>query len=360
METIIIKINNQEQDLELLEKAGKVLQDGGLVAFPTETVYGIGANALDPKAIVKIYEAKGRPSDNPLIVHIAKEADLEKYVTSVSPAARKLIEAFWPGPLTLVFEKQDCIPMETSGRLSTVAIRMPAHEIARKIIELSGVPVAAPSANVSGRPSPTQAKHVIEDLSGRVDMIVDGGDAEIGLESTVLDVTGHIPMILRPGGVTKEMLEAIVGEVEIDPAILNHQEVKVHLTPKAPGMKYKHYAPKGKMTVVVGDEDKVREFISTNAMKSLEAGRRVGIIATAHHIEFFEAALKDKNVMIQNIGREHHAKEIASNLFKVLRLMDEHKMEEIYTFDFSTEHIGMATMNRLMKAAGNNVVNVNE
>ena len=230
---------------QIAAKAAEIWKKGGLVAFPTETVYGLGGNGLDKEASRKIYAAKGRPSDNPLILHIAAKEQVEALVSKVSDAGRLLMESFWPGPLTLIFPKAECVPLETTGGLNTVAIRMPNHPIAQALLKKSGLPIAAPSANVSGRPSPTLADHVIEDMDGRIDMIVDGGEVGIGVESTIVDVTGEIPTILRPGYITEEMLRNVVGEVDVDPAVAG--SVSAEIKPKAPGMKYRHYAPKAPM-----------------------------------------------------------------------------------------------------------------
>ena len=257
METIVADITcNPKEDEKIYEKAGEILRAGGLVAFPTETVYGLGADALDEAASAKIYAAKGRPSDNPLIVHIADMDAVYKLASEVPEAAVKLADKFWPGPLTMILKKSDIVPESITGGLGTVAIRMPSHKVAAELIRSSGVYIAAPSANTSGKPSPTLASHVIKDLSGKIDMIIDGGSVGIGLESTIVDMSEDIPVILRPGYITKEMLENVVGEVKVDPAIVG-EAPKKNIIAKAPGMKYRHYAPKGQMTIVEGDIDNV-------------------------------------------------------------------------------------------------------
>jgi L-threonylcarbamoyladenylate synthase len=344
MKTEIYKIDEHKIDTDIVKKISNTLINGGLVAFPTETVYGIGANALDEKAISNIFTAKGRPSDNPLIIHISKKKDLHKYVKDVSVVADKLINDFWPGPLTLIFKKRKLIPHKITGGLDTVAIRIPSNLIAREIIEHSSIPVAAPSANVSGRPSPTNANHVIEDLYGKVDIIVDGGKTNIGLESTVVDVTDEVPIILRPGGITKEMLEQAIGKVKVDPAIINKDE---HLIPKSPGMKYKHYAPKGSLVVVSGEQSQVISSINKFVEEKENDGYKVGVIATT------EVAHKYKCEYTKIIGDKNNKEQIASNLFEILRKMDELNIDYIYSEEFTKEDIGMAIMNRLMKAAGN-------
>lgn len=348
MNTQIIKIENVQLGIRHIEAAAKILSQGGLVAFPTETVYGIGANALNKEAVLKIYEAKGRPSDNPLIVHIAEQKDVFLYAKAVSSLAQLLMDTFWPGPLTLIFHKTELISSFITGGLNTVAIRLPANDIARTIIQKSGCPIAAPSANRSGKPSPTRAKHVIEDLDGRVDMIVDGGKAQIGLESTVLDVSGDVPIILRPGSITKEMLEKVVGKVLLDEALTKVDEKTV---PRAPGMKYKHYAPKGQLTVVEGD-DRARVWINQQVIEKESMGHRVAVIATTEDAASYHC----QNIM--TIGSQNNQEEIASNLFKLLRRMDEEKIDFIYSRAFSRKDIGMATMNRLMKAAGNQLISL--
>lgn len=260
MNTILRKVDVDNIDMEVIKEASDILHAGDMVAFPTETVYGLGADALDEMASKKIYAAKGRPSDNPLIVHVANEQQILPLVKEIPESARKLMKAFWPGPLTIIFNKSDVVPYGTTGGLDTVAIRMPNHKVALTLIEESNIPIAAPSANTSGRPSPTTAMHVMDDLNGKISMVIDGGAVGIGIESTIVDVTGDIPMILRPGYINKKMLEEVVGEVTIDKAILG--PVSPDLKPKAPGMKYKHYAPKADFTMFDGDIDKVADRIN--------------------------------------------------------------------------------------------------
>ncbi len=344
MNTEIVKIDIKNIDMELINKAGELLKKGGLVAFPTETVYGIGANALNEKAIKNIYAAKGRPSDNPLIIHIGDRDVISLYAKEIPEQAIKLMDAFWPGPLTLIFKKTEAISRNITGGLDTVAIRFPSNPVAAAIIQSAGVPVAAPSANISGRPSPTRARHVIEDLSGRVDMIIDGGNAVIGLESTVVDVTGEIPLILRPGSVTRAMLERVVERVEIDKALLKENS---KITPRSPGMKYRHYAPKGQITVVYGEDIKAIEWINNQVDELERKGNKPAIIATSEEKE------KYKCNYVQEIGSINNQEEIAANLFKVLRKMDQEKVEFIFVRALKEEEIGIATMNRLLKAAGN-------
>ena len=350
MKTIIEKIDKNKIDEQIIGKAGEILKQGGLVAFPTETVYGLGANALDEEAAMKTYAAKGRPSDNPLIVHIADVEALDKIVTHVPEKAKKVMDKFWPGPLTLIFEKTDIVPMGTTGGLDTVAVRMPVHEIALSLIRAGGGYVSAPSANTSGRPSPTTAQHVEEDLSGIIDMIIDGGSVEIGLESSILDVTVDPPMILRPGAITKEMFEEVIGEVTIDQAIISDNGQ----APKAPGMKYRHYAPKAQLSIVEGEQEDVVNAIKQLAYQHKMKGEPVGIIATN------ETMASYTNGVVKSIGARSNENTIAHNLYKVLREFDEEDVKYIYSEAFDKDGIGYAIMNRLNKAAGHQVIEASE
>lgn len=345
-ERIIIEEKNKI-DENKLEKAARILRQGGLVAFPTETVYGLGANALDEEAAKKIYAAKGRPSDNPLIAHIADFSDLEPLVAEVPEAAGKLMKAFWPGPLTMIFPKSSRVPYGTTGGLDTVAVRMPDDPVALALIRLAGVPVAAPSANTSGRPSPTTADHVWQDMDGKIDMIVDGGPVGIGVESTIIDVTGPVPVILRPGAVTREMAGEVLGmEIGLDPAIAGDGPMKADVRPKAPGMKYKHYAPKADLTLVEGDTPNVVSAINCLAREKLEEGYRVGIICTDETMEQYPEG------MVRSLGLRAREETIAHNLYAVLREFDDLEADYIFSESFSADHLGQAIMNRLKKAAG--------
>lgn len=350
IKTIIIDIDKEDIDIDRLKSGAEILRNGGTVTFPTETVYGLGANALDEKAVKKIFEAKGRPSDNPLIIHIAKYHDISDIVAEIPEKAEKLINEFWPGALTLIFKKSSIIPKIVTGGLDTVAIRMPAHPIAKRLIELAGVPVAAPSANLSGKPSPTKEKHVKDDLMGRVDAIVCGGDAAVGVESTVLDVTSDTPMILRPGGVTKEEIEKVVGRVDIDPAIQGSNDTK--LIPKSPGMKYTHYSPNADVILVKGNLDSMIMGIKRIRKEKQKEGYKVGIIATDETKDKYECDA------IISVGSREQLETIASNLFKVLREFDETDVDIILAETFEETGLGQAIMNRLMKAAGYNVIRV--
>ncbi|WP_418751863.1 L-threonylcarbamoyladenylate synthase [Frisingicoccus sp.] len=357
MKTIVYKISETEERV-WLKAAGDVLAAGGLVGIPTETVYGLAANALDAEAAAKIYAAKGRPSDNPLIVHISDIAMLDGLVTEIPDTARKLAERFWPGPLTMIFPKRDAVPYGTTGGLDTVAVRMPSHPVARKLIGTTGIVLAAPSANTSGRPSPTRAEHVYEDLNGKIDMILDDGPVGIGIESTVVDMTGSVPMILRPGYITREMMEAVVGEVRVDPAILGENKDK-NFQPKAPGMKYKHYAPKGDLTLVSGLDEKVVEKIRELASEKLAAGFRVGIIATEETKDLYKMMVqRNSRLIVMSIGTRKDEDTIIHNLFDVLRRMDGEKVSYIYSESFEEGSRGKAIMNRMLKAAGHQQIYV--
>ncbi len=342
METIVKKIDRNNIDENIIQEAGHILQNGGLVTIPTETVYGLGANALDEEAAKKTYAAKGRPSDNPLIVHIARMEDLDKIVTEVPENARKIATKFWPGPLTMIFNKSECVPLGTTGGLETVAIRMPDDEIARRIILAGGGYISAPSANTSGKPSPTTAGHVEDDLGGKIDMIVDGGSVEIGVESTILDMTVEPPMILRPGAITRQMLSEVIGEVAVDETLISEQSGKA---PKAPGMKYRHYAPNADMIIVEGEPEEAVKAIRQLAYEQTRQGKKVGIIATNESMPYYTTGI------VKSIGSRENEKTVARNLYKILREFNEEDVSCIYSEAFSEEGIGTAIMNRLGKAA---------
>lgn len=331
---------------EGIARAGEILRSGGLVAFPTETVYGLGANALDEKAAAKIYAAKGRPSDNPLIVHIAEIEALEEIAAEVPETARLLAKAFWPGPLTLIFRKKEKVPYGTTGGLDTVAVRMPDHEIAREMILSGGGYIAAPSANTSGRPSPTTAAHVAEDLNGRIDMIIDGGSVGIGLESTIVDVSGEVPVILRPGYINQEMLGGIIGPVEMDQGLIAADS---SIRPKAPGMKYKHYAPKAELVIIEGKPEQVVEKINKLIAEGEKKGEKVGVIGTV------ETKASYLGGIVKSIGSIHEELTIAQHLYGILREFDELAVTRIYSEAFDTPKMGQAIMNRLIKAAGHQI-----
>ena len=350
-------------DPAVMERAGEIIRSGGLVAFPTETVYGLGGDALRGDASRKIYAAKGRPSDNPLIVHIADMKDLKSIVKEIPDAAAALADAFWPGPLTMIFFKTDLVPYETSGGLDTVAVRMPADPVAAELIRVSGGYIAAPSANASGRPSPTTAQHVMEDMNGRIAMILDGGPCDIGLESTIVDLTEEVPVILRPGFISREMLEDVLGEVRLDPGILAEGE-KEGIRPKAPGMRYRHYAPRAPLYVVEGTAEHVEARILAEGEKAVREGKCVGVIASDTNAGRYARALEGiaqeapgrPAPVVLDIGRREADITIARHLFAVLREFDARSADVIYSESFGSPGLGMAIMNRLLKAAGHHVI----
>lgn len=345
MNTQIVRIDEEKIDEQIIQEAGRIIKSGGLVAFPTETVYGLGGDALNPASSRKIYAAKGRPSDNPLIVHIADMNALDRIVKRIPVAAQRLADRYWPGPLTMIFERAECVPKETTGGLDTVAVRMPSSQIARSLIRAAGGYIAAPSANRSGRPSPTSAGYVIEDLNGRADMIIDGGEAQIGLESTIVDLTGDTPMVLRPGYITEEMLKEAVGRVEVDRSVPEDGTA-----PKAPGMKYRHYAPKGDLTIVEGQAWQVTKFINRQLELSRQKGERTGVIATDETAGGYQAD------SVKSVGRREDEEQIARRMFRILREFDDERIAVIYAESFEDTGLGCAIMNRLLKAAGHRVI----
>lgn len=340
MKTRIYQVSDLNQ-IDVQKDIKETLLSGKNVIFPTETVYGIGAYALSEKGIKGIYEVKGRPSDNPLIMHISHQTDVYKYTKNHQPYVEKLMDQFWPGPLTMVFEKQNHVPYMITGGLETVGIRMPSHDIALKVIDIAGVPICAPSANISGKPSSTLFDHVLEDFKDKVDIMIDGGKSKVGIESTVLDVTHEIPVILRPGVITKEMLEEII------PKVIGGSLTSEHEIPKAPGMKYRHYAPKGELMIIDGEKDKVVTFIN-DKINSSKGDHKIGVICTSD----FKDLLKD--VYIYSIGMPNQEEEIASNLFAALRDMDKNEIDIIYAIAFHEGKYKDALMNRLLKAANQN------
>ncbi|AFK85349.1 MULTISPECIES: L-threonylcarbamoyladenylate synthase [Thermoanaerobacterium] len=347
--TKVVKLDRDNPDMNLIDEAAAILLNGGLVAFPTETVYGIGANSLNPDAVAKIFVAKGRPQDNPLILHIAEFQDLFKYAKNVSNDSLKLAHQFWPGPLTMIFEKSDIVPSINTAGMNTVAIRMPSNKIAHTLIKRAGVPVSAPSANLSGKPSPTDASHVISDLYGRVDMIIDGGSCDVGVESTVVDMTGEIPTILRPGGITKEMIMDVVGSVDVDPVV--YKKPSLDVKPKSPGMKYKHYSPDAEVYIVKGNIGDVIKKIQELTEFQLNNGKKVGIMATEQTCE------KYRNGEVLVVGNREKPETIAKNLFRCLREFDKKGVDVVYAEGFDYDEIGLAIMNRLEKAAGYREIN---
>lgn len=351
MKAEVVAMDAEHLNMEAIQKAGKILREGGLVAFPTETVYGLGGNALDPKASMKIYAAKGRPSDNPLIVHIADIKDLAKITTEIPEGARILAEKYWPGPLTMILPKADSVPKETTGGLDSVAVRFPSDRIAQELIKAAGGFVAAPSANTSGRPSPTMAEHVEEDLGDAIEMIIDGGQVGIGLESTIVDFTEDVPVVLRPGYISLEMLKNTLGDVRMDRGLLI-TDSSVH--PKAPGMKYRHYAPKADLSIVEGPQDEVIACINRLTHEAVENGLKAGIIATDETKDQYSDGL------VLSIGSREEEETIAHHLYEVLRDFDEAQVNVIYSEAFYTPRMGQAIMNRLLKAAGHKIIKTQE
>lgn len=346
MQTIIRKVDENCIDEMIMKEAGELLKAGALVAFPTETVYGLGANALDEKAAAKIYAAKGRPSDNPLIIHIADMDSLPRITKEIPDAAYQLAEKFWPGPLTMVLKKSEEVPYGTTGGLDTVAVRMPSHPIALEMIRHGGGYIAAPSANTSGRPSPTLAEHVADDMDGIIPMILDGGAVGIGIESTIVDLTEGVPTILRPGFITKEMLEEVVGEVQIDKGL----SVDAKVAPKAPGMKYRHYAPKAELIIVEGAKEAVVEKINAMAKDNESKGISTGVIGTEETVSLYETGI------VKCIGSRSDELSISSHLYGILREFDESDAKIIYSESFEDGAMGSAIMNRLLKAAGHKII----
>ncbi|MBQ9699275.1 MAG: threonylcarbamoyl-AMP synthase [Lachnospiraceae bacterium] len=356
MDTVIRVTDVEKIDMNVIYEAGSVIRHGGLVAFPTETVYGLGADGMDETASAKIYAAKGRPSDNPLILHISSMDMLDDIAAEIPDSAKLLMEKYWPGPMTLVFKKKAAVPYGTTGGLDTVAVRYPSHPVALSLIEAAGTPIAAPSANTSGRPSPTEAKHVIEDMDGRIDMIIDGGQVGIGIESTIVDVTSDVPMILRPGYITKSMVEQVVGQVKVDKVVeaKSVADLGGDYAPKAPGMKYKHYAPKAELTMFEGPLDKVIDYIGRRAAEDMANGDRVGIIATDESKHRYPAG------KVVSIGSRKDEESIARGLYGILRDFDDIGVDVIYSETFYDDDLGQAIMNRLIKAAGYKIVDVSK
>lgn len=348
METKIVKVDPFGRDESALIPCAEVLRRGGLVAFPTETVYGLGANALMPEAVGRIFEAKGRPQDNPLIVHVSKPEAVAPLVREISEAAIRLMEVFWPGPLTLLFAKSDLVPPIVTAGLPTVAIRMPDHPVAQRLIDLAGVPVAAPSANLSGRPSPTTFEDTLADLQGRVDVIVDGGPSGIGVESTVLDISGPVPKVLRPGGLSLEDLRSVLGEVEVASG------VPTQGPPPSPGMKYRHYAPKAPVYLVVGSPGEQAAVARFHAIRYLLAGKRVLILASSENLHAY-ADLADRwpdSLAVLELGPREDLARVASRLFSGLRHGDEIGADVIFAESFPDKGLGLAIQNRLARASG--------
>lgn len=345
MKTLIKEIDINKPDQDLISLFANMLADGKTVIFPTETVYGLGANALDEDAATKIYQAKGRPSDNPLLVHVADKEDVYDLVENIDDRAKLLMDKFWPGPLTIVFKKKAIIPDRTSGGLDTVAIRMPSDQVARDLIRRAGVPIAAPSANISGRPSPTKPEHIIRDMDGRVDGILVGGPCDYGVESTIIDLSEDLAMVLRPGSITLEMLGEVLGRVDLDPSLKNKDD---NIRAKAPGMKYKHYSPQAQVYIVKADDlegfaERVDSLCEDNAKKGL----KIGVMTMNYDQHSYQAKVFD-------LGGSDT--EVAKNLFDSLISLDREYIDIAYVPYFEERGIGVAIMNRLKKAAAYRII----
>ena len=350
-QTVILKVDSQKPEIEEVRVLASIIREGGLVAFPTETVYGLGADALNSKAVLALFEAKKRPMDNPPIIHVENVGDVYRLVEQVPPKADRLMKEFWPGPLTLVFKRSETIPDVTVAGLDTVAVRMPKHAVALALIKESRCPIAAPSANLAGKASPTSAKHVFDDLNGRIDAILDGGPTHIGVESTVLDLTVDPAMILRPGGTSLEALKRVLGDVTLHPFVVAEKELVVEKT-KSPGMRHKHYAPKAQLILVEGAVSLVMATVKSLISTYWLEGKQVGVLATAETAWAYEADV------VKSLGSRRNMDGMAANLFRILREFDEENVDVIIAESVSTEGLGLAVMNRLRKASGYNIVKV--
>lgn len=349
--TVVFKVDPKAPNPEIIRLAADIIRNGGLVAFPTETVYGLGADALNPKAVLEVFKAKNRPLDNPPIVHVADIADVHRLAKDVPAKAVKLMERFWPGPLTLILKRSEIVPSITVSGLDTIAIRMPKHEVALALIRASGCPIAAPSANIAGRPSPTTAEHVLEDLGGRIDAILDAGSTQVGVESTVLDLTVDPPQILRPGGVPYEDLKEFLGDVTLHPAAIANRDYVVDKA-RSPGMKYKHYAPKAKLIVVEGETIAVINKIKELALIYADKGLKVGILSTDETSHKYDIGI------VKSLGSRNNLVEIAKSVFKLLREFDKEGVDIILAEGVPSKGLGLAVMNRLRKASGYNIIRV--
>ncbi|MEM3577861.1 MAG: L-threonylcarbamoyladenylate synthase [Candidatus Bathyarchaeia archaeon] len=348
-QTLVLKVDSQSPEPEKIRIAADFIKKGGLVAFPTETVYGLGADALNPTAVLALFEAKRRPLDNPPIVHVGKIGEVYKLTRYVPQKAEKLMERFWPGPLTLIFKRSEIVPSVTVAGLDTIAIRMPRHNVALALLRESGCPIAAPSANLAGKPSPTSAEHVLEDLNGRIDAVLDAGPTNIGVESTVLDLTSDPPQVLRPGGTPYEELKEVLGKVAIHPVAVADREVPVEKA-RSPGVKHKHYAPKAEVIVVEGEAQAIVKKARELAEQYAKEGLRVGILATD------ETAAHYEGYIVKSLGSRSDLAIIAKNLFRLLREFDMEKVDIIIAEGVPSQGLGLAVMNRLRKAAGYRIV----
>jgi len=343
--TLVLKVDSQKPKMGTIRIAADFIKKGGLVAFPTETVYGLGADALNSKAVLAVFEAKKRPLDNPPIVHVGNPKDVYNLVKEVPPKAEKLMKNFWPGPLTLIFKRSNIVPDVTVAGLDTIAIRMPRHNVALALLRGSGCPIAAPSANLAGKPSPTTAKHVWDDLNGRIDAILDAGPTNIGVESTVLDLTVDPPQILRPGGTLYEVLRKFLGKVELHPVAVAEKELQIEKV-RSPGMKHKHYAPNADVIVVEGEVSAVMEKVKELAKFYKQKGIKVGVLATDETVGYYEADV------VKSLGSRNDLAVIAKNLFRLLREFDLDCVDVIIAEGIPAEGLGLAVMNRLRKASG--------
>lgn len=350
--TLLLKVNSQNPEMDKIRVAADIIKKGGLVAFPTETVYGLGADALNSNAVLALFEAKKRPLDNPPIVHVANPTDVHKLAKEVSSKAKMLMEKFWPGPLTLILKRSQNVPSVTVCGLETIAVRMPNHRVALALITESQCPIAAPSANLAGKPSPTTAQHVLEDLNGKIDVVLDAGPARIGVESTVLDLTVDPPQILRPGGVPHEILKEFLGEVELNPFALAERKVSIAKV-RSPGLKHKHYAPQAEVVVVEGEISKVVNKVKELVTFYLQKDTKVGVLATDETVDCYSVDV------VKSLGSRKDLAEIARNLFRLLREFDLEGVDVIIAEGVPLHGIGLAVMNRLRKASGYKIVKAN-
>jgi L-threonylcarbamoyladenylate synthase len=350
-QTVVLKVDSQQPDIEKVRVAAGIIRKGGLVAFPTETVYGLGADALNSKAVLALFKAKKRPFDNPPIVHVENIRDVYRLAEQVPQKADQLMKEFWPGPLTLVFKRSEIVPEVTVAGLDTIAVRMPQHPVALALIRESRCPIAAPSANLAGKPSPTSADHVFNDLNGRINAILDGGPTRIGVESTVLDLSTDPAMVLRPGGTSLETLKMILGDVKLHPFVVAEKELAIENT-RSPGMKHRHYAPKAPVIVVEGTITAVMATVKLLITNYWLQDKRVGVLATAETAWAYEADV------VKSLGSRRNMDAMAANLFRLLREFDEENVDVIITESVPTEGLGLAVMNRLRKASGYHIVKV--
>jgi len=349
----VLKVDLQKPEKEKIRIAADFLKKGGLVAFPTETVYGLGADALNPRAVSTLFKAKRRPLDNPPIVHVGNPKDVRKLVKEVPSKAERLMKTFWPGPLTLIFKRSKIVPNVTVSGLDTIAIRMPKHNVALALLRKSACPIAAPSANLAGKPSPTTAKHVLDDLNGRIDAVLDAGPTRIGVESTVLDMTVDPPQILRPGGTPYEKLKKILGKVELHPVAVAEKEIQIEKA-RSPGVKHKHYAPNAQVILVEGEVSAIVGKVKELARFYKWKGNKVGVLATDETASYYSADA------VKSLGSRSDLAIIAKNLFRLLREFDSEAVDVIIAEGVPPEGLGLAVMNRLRKASGYKIVKASD